>query len=59
MLHLTNAQLITMFALAVFGAIVVGAMPCKGTIRLCWRSLLVVIGAVLAVIAIELVPSLI
>lgn len=56
--QLSNAQLISMFALAVFGAIVVGAMPCKGAVRMCWRSLLVVIGAVLAVLAFELVPLL-
>ncbi|VVE44577.1 hypothetical protein PAQ31011_04350 [Pandoraea aquatica] len=56
--HLSNAQLVSMFAIAVFGAIVVGAMPCKGTVRMCWRSLLVVVGAVLAVLAFEMVPLL-
>lgn len=56
--HLSNAQLVCMFAIAVFGAIVVGAMPCKGTVRMCWRSLLVVVGAVLAVLAVEIVPLL-
>ncbi|VVE50094.1 hypothetical protein PEP31012_04659 [Pandoraea eparura] len=56
--HLSNGELMTMFAIAVFGAVVVGAMPCKGAIRLCWRSLLVVVGAVLAVLAFELVPLL-
>lgn len=57
--HLSNAHLVSMFALAVFGAIVVGAMPCKGAARMCWRSMLVVVGAVLAVMAIEMVPMLI
>ncbi|VVE53875.1 hypothetical protein [Pandoraea terrigena] len=56
--HLSNAELISMFAIAVFGAIIVGAMPCKGVIRVCWRSLLVVAAAVLAVLAFELVPLL-
>ncbi|VVE56453.1 hypothetical protein [Pandoraea anhela] len=56
--HLSNAQLVSMFAIAVLGAIVVGAMPGKGMIRMCWRSLLVVVGAVLAVLAFELVPLL-
>ncbi|WP_449413073.1 hypothetical protein [Pandoraea soli] len=56
--HLSNAELMSMFAIAAFGAIAVGAMPCKGAVRMCWRSLLVVVGAVLAVLAFELVPLL-
>ena len=56
--HHSNAELMSMFAIAAFGAIAVGAMPCKGAVRMCWRSLLVVVGAVLAVLAFELVPLL-
>lgn len=56
--HLSNAELMSMFAIAAFGAIAVGAMPCKGAVRMCWRSLLVVVGAVLAVLAFELAPLL-
>lgn len=57
--HLSNAHLITMFALAVFGAVIVGALPGSGALRMCWRSMLVVAGAVLAVLAFELVPLMI
>ncbi|TAL52272.1 hypothetical protein [Pandoraea sp.] len=59
MLSLTNAHLILMFALAALGGVLVGTRPCPlSLIKIGLRAIGIVAGAILAVLALELLPAL-
>lgn len=59
MLHLTNADFVVMFGLAVVGAILAGALSSSvSMIRITLRAIGIVAGAVLAVLAVEVLPVL-
>lgn len=60
MFHLTNADLVIMFGLAVLGAILTGALSSSfSPAKLVLRSIGIVASAVLAVLAVEILPALI